>query len=98
VRAADGHDDGDDPPQPIADERPRAHLLRSAHLTPLQCDFQLSSTTARRAPPPPNVRCIQTLAKWSQVSEFSFTITDQLSSTVRSVNWSDFGPPPPPLW
>jgi len=44
---------------------------------------------------PPNVRCIQTLAKWSQVSEFSFTITDQLSSTVRSVNWSAIVIPPP---
>ena len=57
VRAADGHDDdgGDDPPRPTADEPPHAHLLRSAHLTPLHCDFQLSSTTARRAPPPPQM-------------------------------------------
>jgi len=39
-------------------------------------------------------RCIQTLAKWSQVSEFSVTITDQLSSTVRWDNWSEVVLPP----
>jgi len=42
-------------------------------------------------------RCIQTLAKWSQVSEFSVTITDQLSSTVRWDNWSEVVPPTPSL-
>ena len=45
MRAADGHDA--DPPWLAADEP--HHVLRSAHLTPLQCDFQLSSTKAHRA-------------------------------------------------
>ena len=73
-------------------------LISSDLLTSHLSNVTFNLVQQRLAEPhhlPPNVRSIQTLAKWSQVSEFSFTITDQLSSTVRSVNWSAIVIPPP---